>query len=210
MSLSLTESWAYYALVEDREEYYIPKLHWVMMGLHGNGNYYDDDYQLTLSVPADQRDELCRTEIVRRVREYGVGGMLDHLHKKAAFVWAEGTYYSSLKIDLSRDRALTSTLDPYFIYTGAKFTYTAHYCQGLELVNLVLMAACALRMLFSKTKKEPLFACCVAVFGLFLFECIWEARSRYIFNYVPVFIVIAAVQLFDLFSLIRSRSTRSA
>lgn len=39
--------------------YYVPKTHWVMMGLRGDGGYYDPDYELTLSVPAPSAMNSC-------------------------------------------------------------------------------------------------------------------------------------------------------
>ena len=51
--------------------------------------------------------------------------------------------------------------------------------------------AAAVTIVLGKPKRNQLLTVAlIAVFGVFLFECIWEARSRYIFNYLPVFIMI--------------------
>ncbi|MDO5138180.1 MAG: hypothetical protein Q4D71_06915 [Oscillospiraceae bacterium] len=177
-------------VVSDEEGYYLPKLHWVMMGLQGKGNYYDPDYQLTLSVPEEGRDELVRTMIKIRLENYGFAGMMDHLYRKISFVWCEGTYYSSLKI--ARDRGIENTwLDHYVNWEGDKFVPYAEYCQGLIFLNWISFAAAGVSILISKPKRNQLLlVALISVFGIFLFECIWEARSRYIFNYLPVFITI--------------------
>lgn len=177
-------------VVTDEEGCYIPKLHWVMMGLQGKGNYYDPDYQLTLSVPAEGRDKLVKDMIKIRLENYGIKGMADHLYKKISFVWAEGTYYSSLKI--ARDRGIENTwMDPYVNWEGERFVPYAEYCQGLLLLNYISFIAAAVTIVLGKPKRNQLLTVAlIAVFGVFLFECIWEARSRYIFNYLPVFIMI--------------------
>lgn len=176
-------------VVSDEEGCYIPKLHWVMMGLQGKGNYYDPDYQLTLSVPEEGRDELVKTMIKIRIENYGIKGMAEHLYKKISFVWAEGTYYSSLKID--RDRAHVSWLDTYVNWMGDQFVPYAEYCQGLLLINLISFVAAAISVLFYRPKRNQLLlVALISVFGVFLFECIWEARSRYIFNYLPIFLTV--------------------
>ena len=176
-------------VVSDEEDGYIPKLHWVMMGLQGKGNYYDPDYQLTLSVPEEGRDELVKTMIKIRLENYGFKGMVDHLYKKISFVWAEGTYYSSLKID--RDRAHPTWMDTYVNWLGDRFTPYAEYCQGVLLINLISFVAVAISVLMHKPKRNQLLlVALISIFGIFLFECIWEARSRYIFNYLPVFLTV--------------------
>ncbi|MDO5138069.1 MAG: hypothetical protein Q4D71_06350 [Oscillospiraceae bacterium] len=176
-------------VVSDEEGCYIPKLHWVMMGLQGKGNYYDPDYQLTLSVPEEGRDELVKTMIKIRLENYDLKGMAEHLYKKISFVWAEGTYYSSLKID--RDRRGVSWIDTYVNWLGDKFVPYAEYCQGLLLINLLSFVAAAGSILLNKPKRNQLLlVALISIFGVFLFECIWEARSRYIFNYLPVFLTV--------------------
>lgn len=176
-------------VVSDEEGCYIPKLHWVMMGLQGKGNYYDPDYQLTLSVPEEGRDKLVKDMIKIRLENYGLKGMVDHLYRKISFVWAEGTYYSALKID--RDRYGVTWMDTYVNWLGEKFKPYAEYCQGLLLLNYVSFVAAALSFLVSKPKRNRLLlVALIGIFGVFLFECIWEARSRYIFNYLPIFLVV--------------------
>lgn len=168
-------------------EMYVPKLHWVMMGMNGNGGYCDDDYQLTLSVPAEQREDFVKQEILRRGKAYGLSGTIEHLREKLAFTWADGTYYSAIK--LSWDQRGASALDVLFDYRGAKFEYIAIICQGMLLLNLVCAAVTGMRLLQRNSKALPLLPCAIAVFGLFLFLCLWETRSRYLFNYVPIFLV---------------------
>ena len=160
-----------------------------MMGLQGKGNYYDPDYQLTLSVPEEGRDKLVKDMIKIRLENYGLKGMVDHLYRKISFVWAEGTYYSALKID--RDRYGVTWMDTYVNWLGEKFKPYAEYCQGLLLLNYVSFVAAALSFLVSKPKRNRLLlVALIGIFGVFLFECIWEARSRYIFNYLPIFLMV--------------------
>ena len=177
-------------VVSDEEGCYIPKLHWVMMGLQGKGNYHDEDYRLTLSVPEEGRDELVKTMIKIRLENYGFKGLMEHLYKKISFVWCEGTYYSSLKI--ARDRAIENTwMDRYVNWEGDLFVPYAEYCQGLLLINLISFAVAAGSIVISKPKRNQLLlVALISIFGIFLFECIWEARSRYIFNYLPVFLLV--------------------
>lgn len=174
-------------LLPENPEMHIPKLHWVMMGMNGNGGYCNDDYQMTLSVPAEQRDAFVKQEILRRGKAYGLSGMIEHLREKLTFTWADGTYYSAIK--LNWDQRSASSLDQFFDYRGAKFEYVAIICQGMLLLNLVCAVITGMRLLQKNSSALPLLPCAIAVFGLFLFLCLWETRSRYLLNYVPIFLV---------------------
>lgn len=191
-------------LVEGTDDDYIPSLHWVMMGLSGNGNYNDDDYQLTLSVPGEERDAFVRAEIARRLEALGWTGTLAHLREKCAFVWGEGTYYSAIKLD--RDRAHASPLDRYLLHNGTDFAVSAYWCQGLFLLNLVCAAALGALLLRGHAGARRLLPCAVSLFGLFAFLCVWEARSRYLFNYLPVLLIVTAWCLWSLRGAARRRS----
>lgn len=171
----------------------VPKLHWVMMGLNGTGTYCDADYQLTLSIPPEERDAFVQQEIQRRVKEMGPAGMLAHLREKWGFTWADGTYFSAVK--LQRDQRGPSALDAYFTQLGARFGYVAIFCQGLLLLNLLCAAATGLRLLRRDSDALPLLPCAVAVFGLFLFLTLWETRSRYVYNLLPLFLVMTTAGL---------------
>ena len=70
----------------------VPYAHWVMMGLHGVGNYYDPDYQLTLSQDTyEARKALDEQVIMQRLREFGAGGFLRHCADKLSFIFGDGT-----------------------------------------------------------------------------------------------------------------------
>ena len=190
-------------LVAGTPDDYIPSLHWVMMGLSGNGNYNDDDYQLTLSVPGGERDEFVKREIARRLDGLGAAGLLAHLHEKCAFVWGEGTYYSAIKLD--RDRAHASPLDPYLLHNGTNFAVSAYFEQGLFWLNLVCAAALGILLLRGQRGARALLPCGISLFGLFAFLCAWEARSRYLFNYLPLLLIMTAWCLWTLWGALRRR-----
>ena len=118
----------------------IPKTHWIMMGLAGNGGYNNEDYVLTFSAP-------------------------DGETRKAHSFWAE-----------------------IFFEGRAHFSLFLRYANGLMLCMLLYLLAGALQ----KQSRDVLFAARLSVCGLFFFLLIWEARSRYLVNYVPVLLLLFA------------------
>ena len=191
-------------VVIDKEIAYVPKLHWVMMGLSGNGDYNAADYQLTISVPTEQRDAFVRRMILQRVKDYGFSGMMNHLHEKIAFVWGEGTYFSSVKID--RCRAKASWLDTFVNYLGKQFLPYATFSEGLMVFTELMLALSGAYLLIKQIKEPDMVFAETAVFGLFLFECLWEARSRYLFDYLPIFLFISAFSAYKVIADTKRRS----
>lgn len=174
----------------DREANHIPHSHWIMMGLMGNGSYYDPDYQLTLSVPAQQRPALIRQEIVRRIKAYGPAGLALHGLHKLAFTWADGTYLSSVKVDwgaVDHENPLREV----FYTDGKLFGLYLTYIDGLQLAMLGLLGAGA----FLKSGGRRLLAARISIFGLLLFLLAWETRSRYLVNMLPVLLFLEAASL---------------
>ena len=179
--------------VQDDISYKIPWTHWVMMGLRGNGGYSDPDYELVLSVPAERRERFIASEIARRVANFGVGGMVEHLNEKGAFTWAEGTFFSSLKV--RRSRAASSGLDRFIEYNpddpNNRMEIYAYYCQGLLLFFVSMFSISGVLLIVQREFREEMLPLALSIFGLFVFLLVWEARSRYLVNFLPLFALLS-------------------
>lgn len=168
----------------------IPYTHWIMMGLHGNGGYWDPDYQLTLQYDSlKERQAFTRAEIGRRLRQMGPGGLAAHCVEKLAYIFSDGCCFAPEK--LCRDPLADSPLRQLAVPGGRFFGLLAYGADGLQLCLLALCglggAAAARR---GAGQMGTVFR--VAVFGLALFLLIWEARSRYLVNFLPLFFLCAA------------------
>lgn len=168
----------------------IPFTHWIMMGLHGNGQYYDPDYQLTLSAPdLAARYTLTLREIGGRLREMGPVGFVRHLLQKLGFTFGDGTYRVADKLDRAAVRP--SFLHPFVIFTGARFKLFFYASGGLQ---GGMLAWCGYGALRSAAKREDSLSFVrVALLGLVLFLLLWETRSRYLVNFLPLFLLCAAL-----------------
>lgn len=167
----------------------IPWTHWVMMGLGGNGNYNDKDYKMTKNFPAEERKQFISGEISRRLKDYGFAGLMEHLSEKNAFVWADGTFYTPVKV--TRDRVAPSSLDNYMFHEYEYFAYYGYYCQFFMLAMVIGFLIAAIFMFFNKKFAFKLLPFALSTFGIFIFQMIWEARSRYLLNFLPIFIVLS-------------------
>lgn len=176
--------------VEDKEKNEFPLEHWLAMGLEGSGGYNGDIYWMTASVEGkDEKRAVDQDYIYRRLKEYGVSGMWQHLKRKIIFTWGDGVYFAPEK--LKRDPLQESPLHSWVLYDGAEYGKTYRYCSAVHLLLLAGILLSLICCLFQKGKSKEIQAMQLAVFGLFLFLLIWETRSRYLINFVPVFILLA-------------------
>lgn len=166
----------------------IPYTHWIMMGLHNEGSYYDPDYQLTLSYPSyEERVAFHKQEIARRVREMGPLGFLDHCREKLAFMISDGTYYAPSKLNRA---AAKPSIWHEFVVPGGKYAGILYY--GADALQICLLLGCAVSSWRAARQGDHrLTVFRVALFGLVLFLLLWENRSRYLVNFIPLFLLCA-------------------
>lgn len=178
-----------------------PYLHWVMMGLKGEGGYNGADYEFTRSFATTQeRDAALVEEIGNRMKDLGPSGLYKLFWAKTTRTFGSGTYNQSNFLD---DNPVNeSWLHSYLLYDGEDYQTYRGLCQGVFLAVLGLMALSGLQEAFGR-KAEPgqaatwrFLAPRLAMFGVLLFFAGWETSGRYITNYIPV-IFLSAVMGID-------------
>lgn len=180
----------------DREKNEFPVEHWFAMGLEGSGGYNGDIYWMTASVEGkDEKREVDREYIRKKLEEYGFAGMGEHLKKKILITWGDGVYFAPEK--LKRDPLQESPLHPWVLYDGAKYEKTYCYCSAFHLLLLAGILLSLVMGFLRKGRLKEIQAMQLAVFGLFLFLLIWETRSRYLINFVPIFILLGVDGIYE-------------
>lgn len=137
------------------------------------------------------RQALNLEVIGQRVRDYGVGGMLRHLADKLSFIFGDGTYFAAYKLYLSP--LYNTPLHRFLLWDYGEFGLTSYATMSLQLCLLAAMAWGAWRAMRSRCHTATVLR--VAVFGLALFLLLWEARSRYLINFLPLMLLCGASAL---------------
>ena len=177
------------AAMPDFEQEGVPFTHWIMMGLQGDGGYCDADYQLTLQYDSyEARAGFTRQEIARRLGEMGPSGLLSHSLRKLSYIASDGCCYAQEK--LNRNPQQVNPLHDFIIPGEPYAGFLAYAADGYQLLLWLLCAAAGLRAFLSKRTRG--FFLRLACFGLFLFLLLWEARSRYLVNFLPLYLLCAA------------------
>ncbi len=160
-----------------------------MMGLNGDGGYNDDDYQQTLQYSTyEARVNFTLRTIGERLHAMGPAGLLRHLARKLSYITSDGLCYVQQK--LNHGGVNPKNLFTRFIIPGEPYVGPLYYLADAWQLGLwILCGASAARAV--KRRDSRLAFARLALFGLLVFLLLWEARSRYIVNYLPVFILCA-------------------
>lgn len=175
-----------------------PSYHWVMMGLEGNGGYNPQDYEFTRSFSDPEvRDEALKNEIKNRISQRGMTGMIALYTAKLFRCFGDGTLGISDFLDDNPDK--DSLLHEYLLYGGRKYAGYQALCNIVFYTILLLMFVYLLIGVgVNKKEKEVVLhqnlelAPALGISGIIVFLMHWETSPRYITNYVPIMIGLAA------------------
>ncbi len=186
--------------------------HYIMMGLNPetDGVYSNEDTEFTNSIkdPSERRAENLRvTE--ERLKEYGISGLLGHLKRKQLINFCDGTFSWGIDGNFFAGPVLgdmpavreDSPLRPMihsFIVAGER-----NYDKFRDLMQLFWLTVLffgsageifALKRLIGRDfEGNPAFSILgvlfLSLYGLTVFELIFEAKARYLFTYLPLFLI---------------------
>ena len=183
------------------EEYRLPPLHYVMMGLKNPGGYDESDHLASQALPdAAARTAHAREEILRRLADYGPLGFLDHLRQKLAYTWADGSWYGSHKLGI--DPIAPGALQQWVADTGEHWPVFQCLVNAQQLLICLGLAACAVWQARRGEQGDSLlWAALVTLLGAGLFLLVWETRSRYLVGLLPLILTVSARGLGAIFAL---------
>lgn len=175
--------------------------HFVKMGLNNvtNGGYLSDDAGKSMSFKSTKERKEENIEVIKeRLSEYGIDGLLKHQIKKTlvtyndgTFAWSqEGNFYWEIKEEKSRIERFFRNI---YYESGSNHAIFKYIVQGVWLIILSIQPL----IIFIKRKNmdNNMRVVLLSLIGLFIFESIFEARARYLYTYVPIFIVSGMIGL---------------
>lgn len=170
--------------------------HFLMMGLNKktNGFYSDEDVSLSASAATtEERKALNYSVAKERFSNFG-WGILGHFAKKVltvfndgTFAWAcDGSFYKTV-LDEPNQVAAPFLRSIFYSYGSNYHTYASIIQTVWIGVLFLLWIGC-----FADREGSPANSVIrLSILGLFLFEMLFEVRARYLFTYVPFFIILA-------------------
>ncbi len=168
----------------------VPITHWVMMGVSGNGNWTPADYFITFAAIKDGHDVVAmNTDAIQyRLQKAGPTGILQLLGRKIAFVWSDGLFYAPFKLSHGLENP-DSFMAQLFSLNGRLFKNIEILFNAVWLAAFLFILTFALRTFKA---KESIFILLIklTMVGIFTFYLIWETRSRYLINFLPLIIIL--------------------
>ena len=175
--------------------------HYLMMGFNeeNGGVYWDSDVQFSMSFKTAKERNAANIRVFKeRVKNMGFAGLTKFLAKKAMTNFGNGTYAWGVEgvfyyeVPEEKNSTISPFLRSYFYSYGENYPAFATFQQYLWLI--ILMGNLGIVFIIKDKKmRSTMTVPTLALIGLTMFEMIFEARARYLFNYSPIFILTAAV-----------------
>lgn len=171
------------------------------------GSYNDPDVRETWSIPPEERFDRNLDAYRDRVAEMGTSGYVSFLSGKLVwilgdgsfFLWGEGTAAGE---PFMAEDPLSRGIQSYYGFGATNYETLIGVWQAAWFVLLGLVALpLALRAPSLFTRPATILR--VALLGLLMFLLLFEARSRYLYLYLPFFILLASLSASALFTVRR-------
>ena len=176
-----------------------PVTHFLKMGSAGLGGFNGPDVVETKSIQSvEDRFQNGIDVYVERVTEMGFWGYLDFLNVKGKAIFGDGTFFNwgegmaRQPVELLAHDPVSRAIQDYFYYDGPHFAFLRAFWQSFWFPALLLVAAPV--VLRGRSLIQPAAVVMrLTLFALLLFLLFFEGRSRYLYMYLPFFILLAAL-----------------
>lgn len=187
------------------EENKYPITHWIMMGLKDTENnqnkygmYYENDVQSTKSyIGVEAKKEFNIKEIKKRLSDMGIKGYFKFIYDKYTWIISDGTFFYGregnfyVKTEPINNTELAQKIQNYTYYDKEGYKkVTVNLEQAIWIMIIGLLFIDSL-LNIRKVDDININIFRLAVIGIILFILFFEARSRYLFHYLPIFIILA-------------------
>ena len=142
------------------------------------------------------REKANIEELKKRISEMGIGGVINQIARKILTNYNDGTFSGVATFVYIRDEYRISGLDNNL----SEFLKNVYYERGkynqiyTQIMQCLWISILIFNMFsYNDSKSRKIAIIILALIGLFLFETIFEARARYIFVYVPLYIFIGVI-----------------
>ena len=175
----------------------IPWQHYLMMGVQKKGEeienirciggYNYKDFERTLFYETQEESSAYNiAEYKLRVKEYGAKGYFEYLTKKAVNAWAEGSYFTDYvyQFDYEINNEIKKAI------RGINTNILLYFEQGTSEAMLYIFGAYGFILIIKKKQISKTTIIPIAIYGIFVVLLFWENRSRYLVNFIPLFIIL--------------------
>jgi len=175
--------------------------HFIMMGLNdeSHGIYNPNDILYSQSYHNNkERNTANLLEAKRRVQNFGFCGMLNLAIHKTLINYNDGTFAWYVEGGFFKEKYthMNNRLENFLtncFYKDGKYYIHFHTAMQIIWLGTIFFAVFA-----AKCSDVKVCVLMLSIIGLTLFVLIFEARARYLFSYVPIYILLALIGIQEL------------
>lgn len=188
------------------EKYNFPYIHWISMSIEPNGvgGFSESDVNHLLEFEGIENKKIeSKRILVERINNFGPKGLIKKIFKDKMFaVWTNPSIGSTWI--LSQEPQNHTIFHEFFAYGGK---YIEKYELVFRSVWLFIIIGTFISGLINlKEKNDNILIYQMCIIFEFLFLCIWEVHSRYIYSFLPFFFFTSAYGYKNAFDVINGKS----
>lgn len=168
----------------------IPYTHFIMMGMYDSGAFSADEWQFTLRLPDYETRQNENIRVIKnRLKTYKTQGYIKFLNNKIkGQTWGSGTYdFEGILNSYNVDNNIAHK---FLLADGEYYQIVYYYCQIYHFTMLICIAISIIYTIKNSNEERVLSIAKLSIFGLLIFLLIWETRSRYMLNFIPIYILV--------------------
>jgi len=183
------------------EEAAFSMTHYMMMGLNSetDGKYLGSDVEYSASFATKKERNAGNAKVViERLKTYGVKGYIQHIIRKTAICYTDGTFgYSDGAMHPQQQydsgNRMIAELAGYFLYPyNDGFVILENILQVFWVAILLGMVGFCFQKNLSDSVQELLM---LVLIGTFLFEMVFEVQPRHLYCNVPLYVITGMIGL---------------
>lgn len=191
----------------DKESF--PKEHYFMMGLTNFGGYNLKDVEFTMNISGVNKKKKADLErMSKRINKLlETGNIWEFYINKAVYTWGDGTYFAPRKLAL--EPINNFSIKKFILDYEGKSNYLFRCISQAQIIFILFFIPVGIlfNRYLNRCQRDFHLLLNIIIFGIFLFFMLWEARSRYIVNFIPILLVNSYLGCVALGNFIKLRKT---
>ncbi len=200
------------------EEQALGITHFLMMGQNTDtdGVFSGEDVEFSRSFESKRERTVANlSRSINRIREMGLGGWAKHLAKKllvtfndGTFAWGkEGNFYRNFPAQTTGEGSAFLRALYYDTHTNNRYLALGQQATWLTILAFSFMSVFVYNTF---SHKHTLCVLWMTALGFVAYELLFEVRARYIYVFVPLFCVLAAIGFFNSLRMMKIATARMA
>jgi hypothetical protein len=177
--------------LSDSNSLEFPLTHWVMMGINKaeGGGYSQSDFEYTDKYSTKETKKKADIRVIKqRLANFSsLSELGDYELSKAAATWCDGQYMQDNHIEWGKQKGAVYD----WLIDGREYNSLYRIYTQIFAYCIYIFAIAGALFGMKKSKADYAMFLRLTMLGVIFFFMLWESKSRYIFNFTPMFMLAA-------------------